>query len=144
MPKTPSQAAASNRTAGQLMARPNEGQRQSDKRGRDTISSGKPVEYPSEAISGRGRVEQSERGIGFDNRSNTASGREKEQPYDAKDGARRVGDVKLTVEAPQAGTDHDKFVGNRKTELDGRPGAQRFRIEDVNHAKRIDFDAEPQ
>jgi hypothetical protein len=144
MPLTPSQAAKKHGiTSGQLQGRPNEGQKASSSRGRDTVSNGAPVTYPSSAISGQGRIEQTGKGIGFDNRSNTVSGREKEQPYEAANGARLVGDTKLKVKAPQAGSSHDKFSGNVKTEQFGRPGAQRFRIEDGNHAKRIDQDAEP-
>jgi hypothetical protein len=140
MPQTPEQARATARTAGQLMGRENAGQRQSQSRGRDTIGTGGTVEYPApdhgKMIVKPGRVEQGERGIGFDSRSNTVTGREKEQPYEAAHGARMVGDAKLGVKAPQHGTCHDEYAGNAKTDHDGRPGAQRFRIEDGNHAKR--------
>ena len=134
MPMTPDMA---RNALGQGLAN-NRGQRQSQSRGRDTIGKGAPVHHPDPAISGQVPVNQTEKPMGFDERSNTIHGRPKEQPYGAEHGARMVGD-KMLEQEPKGRSKHqqddDKLVGNVKTHKDGRPGAQQFTIEDANHAK---------
>ena len=141
MPMTPDMARRAN---GQGLAN-NRGQRQSDSRGRDTIGRGGSVgmtghDHAPTLKDGNVRVTQThpEKPIGFDERANTVHGRPKEQPYDASEGARKVGDVMLAQE-PKGRSKHqqddDRLVGNVKTDATGREGAQQFTIEDGHHAR---------
>lgn len=143
MPMTPDMARKAN---GQGMAN-NRGQRQSETRGRDTVGRGTTTPYPAHRDHLDGdekgtklRVTQSDKPMGFDERSNTVHGSPKEQPYEALKSARLVGDVMLRQEPKGRSKDQqddDRLVGNVKEHDTGRPGAVQFEIEAGHHARTI-------